>query len=207
MHGGHLRAMKPFLALFLLSLSGIGAVEQYVGESNYVDPLYQPQQHFEQPALPVVNEAEYAVYPEESNVVSDRTDLIDRQLEAFVAGPVATVVAMALAGVIGGGFAISSADDGRKALQSELDTVNKEIAALETSFAANTKKMDSLCSAILNVAFLDLVPMETAIGALPTAKNKEKAFKAALDAILVQLRLQKIANKDNRCLSSNSNTG
>ena len=57
-------------------------------EGNYVDPYYA-QQYQPNVALNSV-EGEYAYA--EVQAVKDRNDLIDRQLEAFVAGPVSELV-------------------------------------------------------------------------------------------------------------------
>ena len=119
---------------------------------------------------------------------------------------VATIIALALAGAIAGGFVVSSAEEERNALQTELDKVNAQIDTLQTSYAANQKKVDALCSSNLRMAFLDLDGVERKVGELGTGTDNNKAFKEAMEALIVRARRLSRSNSENRCLNTNSSS-
>ena len=101
---------------------------------------------------------------------------------------------------------MSSAEEERNALQTELDKVNAQIDTLQTSYAANQKKVDALCSSNLRMAFLDLDGVERKVGELGTGTANNKAFKEAMEALIVRARRLSRSNSENRCLNTNSSS-
>lgn len=208
MHGGHLSdssaTMRAFLALSTLLLAFTHATEHV---HPGVEPVYaQPPQNlaYADPHAQLYPEQGYVPY--EKSEAEKKNDLIDRQLEAFAAGPLATLVSIGLAGAIALGFVTSQAEDGRKDLQTEIDTMEKELAALEASYLANEKKIDAVCAGILQSAWVNFADILTIGNLLPSGTTAETNFKKAVNDIYVWIRLHQITDKDNRCLAKLSNS-
>lgn len=114
----------------------------------------------------------------------------------------ATIIALALAGAIAGGFVVSSAEEERNVLQAELNKVNAEIETLEASYMANQKRVNALCSGIKRMSFLDLDGLVRKKNEIGTGTANNKAFVEAVEALIVRARRLSEANSNNMCLNN-----
>lgn len=185
--------MKPFFALLILALSGIATGDQYAQEGNYAEPQYyqEPlQQTYQNPAAKI----------------KAKNDLIDRQLEAFVAGPLATLVAVTLAGAVIGGFANSAAENGRMDLQEQITMADAELHTLHMEQESSQMRIGPVCSQILQKAFISTTRLDRRYADLPETTPDEIAFKAAYKRMRKVIKQYLRVKKDNRCNSADSSS-